>query len=112
MFFGAYKEHWEDNSWSVARPRQVAVKCIERSKYEQHVARQGQLNERPHQGGGVMEYIVERAVPRMLPLLARMRTSRQFMSSYPSARTGIFRVVERDGGSGYGATYMGQIVVD
>ena len=74
-----------------ATERQVAVKCIERSKYEQHVARhRGQLNEDPIKEVAVMEYIVpgRRALMSYLYWLL-MLTSKQCTSFYPSAQTGI-----------------------
>ena len=98
-----------------ATERQVAVKCIERSKYEQHVARhRGQLNEDPIKEVAVMEYICSKGgAPYVLPLLATYADEQTVYVILPFCPNGdLFGVVERDGGlqEAMAATYMGQIV--
>ena len=70
--------------------RQVAVKCIERSKYEQHVARhRGQLNEDPIKEVAV--WIAGRGgCPYVLPLLATYADEQTVYVTYRSALTGIY----------------------
>lgn len=113
--FGAVRQMTTDPVLWRATERQVAVKCIERTKYEQHVARhRGQLNEDPIKEVAVMEFIAqEGGAPYVLPLLATYADEQTVYVILPLCPHGdLFGVVERDGGlqEAKAATYMGQVV--
>jgi len=98
-----------------ATETQVAVKCIERGKYEQHVARhRGRLNEDPIKEVAVMEFMARQGgAPYCLPLLGCYADESAVYVILPLCPNGdLFGVVERDGGlqEARAATYMGQIV--
>mmetsp|Transcript_4594 Transcript_4594/g.13538 ORF Transcript_4594/g.13538 Transcript_4594/m.13538 type:complete len:467 (+) Transcript_4594:231-1631(+) len=98
-----------------ATDRQVAVKCIERPKYQQHMQRHGgRLNEDPIKEVATMEFIARRGgAPHVLPLLGCYADADTVYVVLPFCPHGdLFGVVEAQGGLAEraAATYMGQIV--
>ncbi|KAH8057569.1 serine/threonine kinase [Aureococcus anophagefferens] len=98
-----------------ATEREVAIKCIERAKYEQHMARHaGRLNEDPIKEVAVMNYVASAGGARyVLPMLGCYADEASVYVVMPFCPHGdLFGVVESRGAleEARAAAYMGQIV--
>ena len=94
---------------------EVAIKCIERTKYEQHCARHaGRLNEDPIKEVAVMNYVARAGgAAYVLPMLGCYADDQAVYVIMPLCPHGdLFGVVEAQGAlpERTAATYMGQIV--